>query len=138
MKRFAIAALVVSGLAAPVMACNADMLTVTDWQATENGGDAFLPYRIEATVEYNGDRPYRMIHAGVMFADALGESLGQVNLPRDAVVQPGHGRRVLSRHLFVLLKCPGPKAGSSVGSVVSSSPDPNVALSIPILPAYPA
>lgn len=89
MKSFAIAALVVSGWAAPAMACNPDILTVTDWQAIENEGDNFLPYRLEATVTYNGEKPYRMIHAGVMFADVLGESLGQVNLPRDAVVQPG-------------------------------------------------
>jgi hypothetical protein len=73
----------------PAFACNSEMLTVTDWQVKKNDGNIVLPYRLEAQVTYEGDRAYRMIHAGVMFADVLGDSIGQVNLARDQDVSPG-------------------------------------------------
>lgn len=88
MKRFLISGALVVASAAPALACNVEMLTVLDWQATKNEPHRLLPYRLEAEVQYNGDKPYRMIHAGVMFADVLGRTVGQVNLPRDQNVAP--------------------------------------------------
>lgn len=70
-------------------ACNQAMFTVLDWRVTENPGNRFLPYRLEVDTTYVGQRPYRMIHAGVILSDALGQSVGQVNMERDQHVKPG-------------------------------------------------
>src|SRR5690606_32641073 len=75
--------------AAPVLACNSEMLVVQDWQASANEGNRFFPVSLSAAVKYQGPRPYRMIHAGVIFADVLGANLGQVNLNKDQEVAPG-------------------------------------------------
>lgn len=75
--------------ALPALACNSEMLAVQDWQAAANPGNRVIPVRLEATVQYQGDQPYRMIHAGVLLSDALGGALGQVNLERDENVAPG-------------------------------------------------
>jgi hypothetical protein len=89
MKLALATAVMIGVLASPAAAaCNSEMLAVVDWKATKNDS-TLLPYLLEATVRYEGARPYRMIHAGVMFADVLGEQLGQVNLPKDAEVSPG-------------------------------------------------
>lgn len=88
MKLF-ISATLLLGASAPAIACNSEMLEVQSWQATANEGNKFFPVDLVATVEYQGDRSYRMIHAGVVFADALGQNLGQINLERDQKVAPG-------------------------------------------------
>lgn len=76
-------------LATPAIACNSEMLTVKDWQASENTGNSVLPVNLAATVQYSGSKAFRMIHAGVMFADALGRNVGQVNLDEDQHAAPG-------------------------------------------------
>lgn len=88
MKWLLVTALAFGG-AIPAHACNSEMLTVRDWQAVASEGNKFFPVDLSATVEYNGPRPYRMIHAGVMLADVLGQNMGQVNLERDQGVSPG-------------------------------------------------
>ncbi len=89
MKRLMVGVVLATAATLPAMACNSEMLTVVDWQAIKNEQNRFFPYVLEATVQYNGDRPYRMVHAGVMFADVLGKGIGQVNLERDQNVTPG-------------------------------------------------
>lgn len=81
-------AMLLLGAAAPAYACNSEMMEVIDWHAVEISSP-FFPYRLTAEVRYEGPKPYRMIHAGVMIDDVLGQNLGQVNLARDAQVQPG-------------------------------------------------
>ena len=88
MKRFLTIAAAMAA-ATPAVACNADMLEVLDWRAVAAEEGSYFPYDLSADVRYRGDRPYRMIHGGVMFDDVLGESLGQVNLERDQDVAPG-------------------------------------------------
>lgn len=73
----------------PAMACNADLFTVQDWRVIEDPENHFFPYRLEVDAQYKGQRGYRMIHGGVIFADLLGGQLGQVNMERDAHVAPG-------------------------------------------------
>ncbi len=73
----------------PAFACNSDVLTVLEWTATKNENSRSLPVLLEAKVQYQGDHAFRMIHAGVMFSDVLGQSLGQVNLDRDRPAKPG-------------------------------------------------
>lgn len=87
--KLTIAAALLIGTAVPASACNSEMLVVRDWGAAANDGNKFFPVSLSANVEYKGARPYRMIHAGVMFADVLGANLGQINLERDQVVAPG-------------------------------------------------
>lgn len=88
MKLLAIAAVIAAASAPAYGACNSDMLKVVDWQIGESR-ISLLPYRIEATVRYEGARPYRMIRAGVILDDALGMNMGQVNLTQDQNVAPG-------------------------------------------------
>jgi hypothetical protein len=87
--RLVIGVLCLLATAAPAMACNSEMLTVVGWQAIKDEGNPVLPYSLSAEVKYEGHRAYRMIHAGVMFSDVLGEALGQVNLAKDQNVSPG-------------------------------------------------
>ncbi len=89
MKLILIGAMVAGLWATQANACNSDLLTVIDWKVIENKKSRVLPYLLEANVKYNGDKAYRMIHAGVIFADVLGKSLGQVNLETDENVKPG-------------------------------------------------
>lgn len=72
----------------PTAACNSEMLSVLDWEVVKNDS-SLLPYRLIAQVEYRGQRGFRMIHAGVIFSDVLGQGVGQVNLNRDSTAQPG-------------------------------------------------
>jgi hypothetical protein len=88
MKIVVVAAMLVAAAPPALGACNADLLKVVDWQIGESQ-ISLLPYRIEATVRYEGSRPFRMIHAGVMLDDALGKNLGQVNLGEDQKAAPG-------------------------------------------------
>lgn len=88
MRLLLMSAIIAGVCAGEATACNSDLLTVLDWKATDNKQSSFLPYLLEANVKYNGKRPYRMIHAGVMFSDVLGAKLGQVNLKRDQNVIP--------------------------------------------------
>lgn len=85
--RFALVALTL--VATPAMACNPEMLTVTDWQAVPNENSSALPVLLKADLRYDGDRAFRMIHAGVVFSDVLDQPLGQVNLHRDLSANPG-------------------------------------------------
>jgi hypothetical protein len=84
-----IAVALLIGAVVPASACNSEMLVVREWRAVANEGNKFFPVGLSASVEYTGAQPYRMIHGGVMFADVLGASLGQVNLDRDQAVAPG-------------------------------------------------
>lgn len=87
--RLVLVAIALTAWAAPALAaCNSDLLSVVDWKIGESK-ISLLPYAIEATVTYNGDRPFRMIHAGVMLDDVLGRNLGQVNLDEDQKASPG-------------------------------------------------
>ncbi|MGU3575637.1 hypothetical protein ACLBWZ_08890 [Brucellaceae bacterium C25G] len=88
MRLILIGAIVAGFYVGDARACNTDLLTVLDWKVTDNKQSSLLPYLLEANVKYNGKRPYRMIHAGVMFSDVLGKKLGQVNLKRDQNVIP--------------------------------------------------
>lgn len=87
--KWVIAATLLIGVPGQALACNSELLAIQDWQAVANEGNKFFPVSLSATVQYNGDRAYRMVHGGVMFADVLGGNLGQVNLERDQTVAPG-------------------------------------------------
>ena len=89
MKLILVSAIIAAVFSGEAKACNSELLTVLEWKATDNKQNKLMPYLLEADVKYNGDKPYRMIHAGVMFSDALGQRLGQVNLQRDQNVDPG-------------------------------------------------
>ncbi len=89
MKKLWIAAGLAVAMSSTAHACNTELLSLVDWEAAENAGSALIPVTLVAKVQYNGSRPYRMIHAGVILADVLGEGLGQVNLNRDQTVSPG-------------------------------------------------
>lgn len=89
MKLILVSAIIAAVFAGEAKACNSELLTVLEWKATDNKQNKLMPYLLEADVKYTGQKPYRMIHAGVMFSDALGQRLGQVNLQRDQNVDPG-------------------------------------------------
>lgn len=87
--RAQLAIALVLAAASPALACNSELLRVTNWQASPNEGNRFIPVDLEAEVEYLGERSFRMVHGGVIFQDALGRSIGQVNLDRDQHAGPG-------------------------------------------------
>jgi hypothetical protein len=86
--RFAIGVVLALAAAVPATACNSEILEVLDWQV-EKFDHPLLPYKLTAQVQYDGPKPYRMIHAGVIIDDVLRQNIGQVNLERDGAASPG-------------------------------------------------
>lgn len=76
--------------------CNETMLSVRSWEVARVGDLLALPgisedWRVKLTVEvqFNGDRPVRMIDGIVSFSDALGAPISSLVVDRDVRLSPG-------------------------------------------------
>lgn len=85
--RFAMIGTMMLAMCAPAAACNEQLFTVLDWRADSNS-DARPRTVVEVDLRYDGERPYRMIHAAAMFSDVIGNALVSPGLDRDADVLP--------------------------------------------------
>ena len=102
-------AAIVMGAITPAMACNDELFSVEDWRGTASDTGRHVRTDMDVDLRYDGDRPYRMIHAAAMFSDVIGNALVTVRVDRDRSVQPneqltisgafaGEGSRITEIH----------------------------------------
>lgn len=87
--RFVIGVALALAAAVPASACNEELFVVRGWSAEASEAGRLVRTEMNVDVRYEGDRAFRMIHAGVMFSDVLGNALVTTYLDKDGAVEPG-------------------------------------------------
>lgn len=87
--RFVIGVVLALAAAGPATACNEELLKVRGWDAVASEAGRMVRTEMDVGVRYEGERAFRMIHAGVMFSDVLGNALATTYLDKDGAVEPG-------------------------------------------------
>jgi len=70
----------------PVVACNYDLVTLTDWEITPENDRLNI---LNTTFLFTGEREIRMIDASVRFSDILGGNIASFAMDRDLRIEPG-------------------------------------------------
>lgn len=73
----------------PALACNDTLFAIDDWQASASKDGRSMRTEVSVDLRYEGERGYRMIQAGVLFSDVLGNALVTVPIGRDVSRSPG-------------------------------------------------
>lgn len=76
--------------ATPSWACNADLISVQEWEAVnESREDGTVSTHMTASYRYDGNAAYRMIDATILFEDVLGQLIAVYRVDRDEALNAG-------------------------------------------------